>query len=403
MATPVGRITNPQLTREQVLSILVLPLMQANTFLAAGPRIFDSDGSQIRIPKLVTTTGPGWHGENEQITEADPDFDSIILLPPSLKSVKVLVKMSNEILRQSVIALEAALRDRLVYDLSKVLDMAFFSGDGAVDAAGNKVPLGMLNWSAADEVQTVTVTGTPTGGSFTLTYAGQTTAPIAYNATAANVRTALEALSNVAVGDVTTAGGPLPGAAVTVTFVGNLSSMNVRPMTSTAALTGGSTPAVTVAQTVQGKDGAQVIDLASTMPDLDDLHDMIGLALGAYSDPNRWFFTPRAFTFIRKLKDQYGRYQLQPDPKAENQFQLFGIPVSVTNHMAPGGAVTGNSTVALTDMNQVAVGRDLEPNVRILDQTFGDYDQTAIRVVTRYDVAPMNGKATVLLKNVATA
>ena len=40
------------------------------------------------------------------------------------------------------------------------------------------------------------------GGTFTLTYNGQTTAAIAYNATAAQVQSALEALNNVAPGDV---------------------------------------------------------------------------------------------------------------------------------------------------------------------------------------------------------
>jgi hypothetical protein len=35
-----------------------------------------------------------------------------------------------------------------------------------------------------NEVQTITVTGTPTGGSFTVTFAGATTSAIAYNANA---------------------------------------------------------------------------------------------------------------------------------------------------------------------------------------------------------------------------
>jgi len=48
-----------------------------------------------------------------------------------------------------------------------------------------------------DEVQTVTITGAPTGGTFTLTFGAQTTSAIAYNATAAQVQTALQALSSV--------------------------------------------------------------------------------------------------------------------------------------------------------------------------------------------------------------
>ena len=55
-----------------------------------------------------------------------------------------------------------------------------------------------------NEVQRVGVTSTYclTGGTFTLNYNGQTTAAISYNATAAQVQAALEALTNIAPGDV---------------------------------------------------------------------------------------------------------------------------------------------------------------------------------------------------------
>jgi hypothetical protein len=106
--------------------------------------------------------------------------------------------------------------------------------------------------AGTNEAQTVTVSGDPTGGSFTLTFNGQTTAAIAYNATAAAVQAALEALPNVGTGGVTVTGGPLPGAAVTVTFTGELAGSAVPQMTSTAALTGGTDPAVAHATTVPG-------------------------------------------------------------------------------------------------------------------------------------------------------
>ncbi|WP_194821298.1 hypothetical protein [Micromonospora sp. S-DT3-3-22] len=106
---------------------------------------------------------------------------------------------------------------------------------------------------STEEVQTVTITGTPTGGTYTLTFSGQTTAAIPYNATAAQVRTALEALSNIGSGNVTTAGGPHPGTPVTVTFVGALANTNVAQMTaSSASLTGGSSPTVAVSTTTGG-------------------------------------------------------------------------------------------------------------------------------------------------------
>jgi len=38
--------------------------------------------------------------------------------------------------------------------------------------------------------------------------------------------------------------------------------------------------------------------------------------------------------------------------------------------------------------------------VTILDQTFGNYDQQAIRVVARYDAAPLNAQAIVVLSGI---
>ena len=54
----------------------------------------------------------------------------------------------------------------------------------------------------------------------------------------------------------------------------------------------------------------------------------------------------------------------------------------------------------LADFSQIAVARDVAPSVKILDQTFGDYDQQAIRVVARYDAAPLNPEAVVKMTNV---
>lgn len=97
------------------------------------------------------------------------------------------------------------------------------------------------------EQQVVTITGGPTGGTFTLTFDGQTTSAIAYNAEPAAVKAALEALSNINVGDVHVTGGPLPADPVTVTFQGRFYNTNVPAMTgSGAGLTGGTTPAVAV-------------------------------------------------------------------------------------------------------------------------------------------------------------
>jgi hypothetical protein len=54
----------------------------------------------------------------------------------------------------------------------------------------------------------------------------------------------------------------------------------------------------------------------------------------------------------------------------------------------------------LADFSQIAVARDLSPSVKILDQTYADFDQMAIRVVARYDAAPLNPQAVVVLRGI---
>jgi hypothetical protein len=94
-------------------------------------------------------------------------------------------------------------------------------------------PSGALN-----EVKTVSVNGTPTAGGSTLTFGGQTTAAIAFNADAATVKSRFEALSNVNPGDVVATGGPLP-AAVTLEFTGQFRWTDVAAVTVTDSITGG--------------------------------------------------------------------------------------------------------------------------------------------------------------------
>src|SRR6266568_566109 len=89
-----------------------------------------------------------------------------------------------------------------------------------------------------DNNQTVTL-GTPSAGNFTLTYKGQTTGNIAYNATSAAVATALQGLSTIGATGCTVAGGPGNTTPFVVTFTGLLAT-DTTPLTgSGAGLTGG--------------------------------------------------------------------------------------------------------------------------------------------------------------------
>lgn len=100
------------------------------------------------------------------------------------------------------------------------------------------------------QAQTITLSGGATGGTFTLTFDGQTTAPIAFNATGATVQTALQALSTINTNNVTvtgSAGGPW-----VATFADRLAFLDVSLFTFNLSLLTGGTPAMTVVKTTPG-------------------------------------------------------------------------------------------------------------------------------------------------------
>lgn len=281
-----------ELTQEQVAKILVQPLAEKSVFLAAGPRIFDTAGP-LRIPKAGGPVDPDWTGENELITEKDVAFDEIQLLPSTMKSLKVITRYSNELARQSVVALDQAIKDRLVNGVADKLDAQLLSAGGD----GVTTPKGLFAYSG---IQTLAV-----GGALTLDHL--------------------------------------------LTAWGMALSANVNM----AAL--------------------------------------------------KWVMQPGDFVSLRKVKDTNGSYLLQPDPTADGVFRLWGAPVVVTSRVPDTTTATVTGRAALVDFSQIAVARDLAPSVKILTERYADYDQQAIRVVARYDAAPLNPKAIVALTGITRA
>jgi hypothetical protein len=110
-----------------------------------------------------------------------------------------------------------------------------------------------VSTSPTSEVQSLAITGTPSGGTFKLAFKGAVTGTIAYNAAAADVQAALAPLTTIGFGNVACTGGALPGSAVVITFSGALAGQGQPLITvSTPALTGGTTPAAAVTRTTPG-------------------------------------------------------------------------------------------------------------------------------------------------------
>lgn len=274
---------NTTLLQSEVASLLVQPLEQQSTFLSAGPTILNS-ASPVRVPRISSGASASFVAAGSQITDGSVDFDEVQLLPSALKALKVLVRTSNELIRQSVVGLEAVLRQRLVTDVSKALDAALWNGAGT----GNTIK-GILK---ADNKQT-----------------GQ-------------------------------------------------------------------------------------LDL----DDIDSLIDGLALAQANHVTPTHFVMDVDTFTGFRKIKvgDDDARYVFDPTTvQSGTAFQLLGLPVIITDHVPAQG-------VAIVDFSKVVVARDVDAEVKILDQTWGDYDSVGIRVVTRYDVALLQDEAVTWLTEPGT-
>jgi cyclophilin family peptidyl-prolyl cis-trans isomerase/glutaredoxin len=123
-----------------------------------------------------------------------------------------------------------------------------------------------------NETWHVTLNGSPTGGTFTLTYRGQTTAPIPFNSNgdfntiAANIQTALANLTTIGAGNVSVTHDPVKNGAGQVTenrrfkieFVNELGHRDLMPITGNASgLTGGSNVSLSF---VEGPRSARHLD-----------------------------------------------------------------------------------------------------------------------------------------------
>ncbi len=125
--------------------------------------------------------------------------------------------------------------------------------------------------------------------------------------------------------------------------------------------------------------------------DPDSILDAIGTCAANEVQPNRLFLASADFTSMRKVKASgTGNYLVQPDVTGAARYALFGVPVTVTNRLATGTAV-------LADTSEIAVVRDIAPSITLLSERYAEYDQQAIRVVTRYDLGLLHPEGVVVL------
>jgi hypothetical protein len=126
----------------------------------------------------------------------------------------------------------------------------------------------LLDAAAVDEVQSIVMGGTPTGGTFTLTVVKQdtgvatATTALAYNASAATISTALDVVTgNTA--DIVCTGTTLPDQTLTFTFSGGeYAGRPHRIIVADVALSTGGTPTAVETRTTAGKQRESVFLVA---------------------------------------------------------------------------------------------------------------------------------------------
>jgi len=151
--------------------------------------------------------------------------------------------------------------------------------------------------AAVDEAVTLTEGTAITAGTYTLTFGGDTTGDIAFDAPAATIRAALEALPSIGAGNVTVTGGPVNTAPVVITFTGDLGDLDVGAVTSdqtdltgtfTIGTTGGTstggTAAGILANGVDVSDSNQAINIYFSGWFKTDM--LIGMDANALTDLN---------------------------------------------------------------------------------------------------------------------
>jgi DNA-binding beta-propeller fold protein YncE len=129
----------------------------------------------------------------------------------------------------------------------------------AVDEATGSVYVADI--AGANEQQTVSLEGEPSGGSFALEFEGQRTSALAIGAeapSAAEVESVLAELSTIAAGNVSvTASGSLPETvAYTISFQGSLAASNLASLICDGSALSGTSPACTVATPTQGVENS---------------------------------------------------------------------------------------------------------------------------------------------------
>jgi hypothetical protein len=133
-----------------------------------------------------------------------------------------------------------------------------------------------------DKVRWLKIGGSATGGTFTITVGANTTAGIAYNASAGTIQTAIAGLASVGSGNVVCTGGPINTTPVRILFQGTLATATNPTLPSPISVDGtsltGTSPTIAITRLSPGAAQLDLIPISPTTIDIKTAATQAGLA-----------------------------------------------------------------------------------------------------------------------------
>lgn len=147
-------------------------------------------------------------------------------------------------------------------------------------------------------------------------------------------------------------------------------------------------------------------DTSYTISTVDELKDIFNIVLDpAIAQGAAVYTNQTGFNFLDKLKDEDGKYIIQPDPTQKTKKLLFGeYPiVKLSNKVLKNEAADGSTVVPVYcgDLREAVTLFDRDVISLDISSTAGDLwvkDKTGLKVRDRFDVQPVDTAAVVLGK-----
>lgn len=347
-----------------------------------GVAVVDIDTTSVKVGRLAGRMTPAVPvPELEPIPKDDVPITDAEVEPPKWPK---LVTLSLEAYRDARPLRLRVVESEMIRAIGEGFDASCFHGTTAEGHTGMAETVGVaaVSTGAKNERQSITQSGA-SAGTLTLTFGGQTTAGIAYNATAAAVKTALEALSSIDVGDVLVTGGPFGTAPVVVEFTGAHGQTDVAAITAdSTGLTGGT---VTIATTQAGKP----------MTNLDWVADAAGSLLAVNAEPRVVYINPYTVRALLKLKKGTDSNEPLTPEMLREAGDLLGVRPKITSAVQNGHAF-------MVDPRELLVVRRQDVETRVFEDYGFDNAEVGIRAIARMQLEIAHPEAVVHITDLPT-